>query len=97
MSSDKPNTLEKIERAYEKRERIPKERYSFLILLFLFLGKKGKEYSCISSTKIILEKKILANFPFLKLAVGPGPTSSNLYVTDLHLRKLQQMNFFPKE
>lgn len=30
MSSDKPNTLEKIERAYEKRERIPKERYFFL-------------------------------------------------------------------
>ncbi len=29
MSSDKPNTLEKIERAYEKREGIPKERYSF--------------------------------------------------------------------
>ncbi len=96
MSSDK-NTLEKIERAYEKRERIPKERYSFLNPSVFIPWQEKERVFLHFLNKNYFRKKILANFPFLKLAVGPGLTSSNLYVTDLHLRKLQQMNFFPKE
>ncbi len=57
MSSDKPNTLEKIERAYEKRERIPKKKYSFLNPSVFIPWQKRKGYSCISSTKFILVKK----------------------------------------
>ncbi|HHU63694.1 MAG TPA: class I SAM-dependent methyltransferase [Clostridiales bacterium] len=53
-------------KGYQKRD------IHFLILLFLSLGKKGKGYSCISSTKFILVKKNISEISFLEVGCKTG-------------------------
>lgn len=72
MSSDNPNTLEKIERAYEKRERIPKERYSFFNPSVFIPWQERERVFLHFLNKNYFKKKDISELSLLEVGCGTG-------------------------
>jgi len=72
MMSDNQSTLMKIEKAYEKRKKIPEERYSFLNPSVFIPWQERERVFLHFLSKYYFGKKAISELSFLEIGCGSG-------------------------